>query len=173
MGGLLWWSEGELEAFSGAGKARHDGADGDVGRLCDLFVAEAFELAEDDDFAEFCGEIVDGCVKRLGIELRGEDGRGVGGGGVGNGGVVCERLERDVALVAGDEGEGSVADNLKQPGKSIAAAEGIEVFKSAHGGFLDNIVGVGIIAEDPARGCRPHPSAAGSHCRRGYDALAR
>ncbi len=83
--------------------------------------------------------------------MHGKDGRGISRGRVGDHGIVGQGLEGDVALVACDEGEGGVADDLEKPGESVAAAEGVEIFESAHGGFLDYIVGVGIIAEDPVR----------------------
>jgi hypothetical protein len=139
-----------LEALAGAGQAGHHRADRDRGGGGDFFVTEAFEFAEDDHFAELGRKCFDGGSKRFDVDLPREFGCRIERRGISQGRVVGEGFDVFVTAAFFEERVGRVSNDAKQPGKRIFAAKGLEVTEGAHGGFLDDIVGVGLIAQQPA-----------------------
>jgi hypothetical protein len=129
----------------------HDRALRDPDDLGDLGVREPLHVAQDDDLAEFERQAADRRVQRVVQRTAQQVGLWV---------VHGKRIGLDrvhglgpppLLSPAREPGEGGPADDGEQPGAHVAAAEGLEVTEGTQVGFLDDVVGVGPVAQQVAR----------------------
>jgi hypothetical protein len=143
------------KTFAGAGEAALDRADGTAELACRVFATKAFEAAEDQRGAEVGGEAMDLVVEDrlavVGRAIRGVDGDLRGG----------RALVALAAATGGAGARGGADGDLMEPGADgVGGSKGASAAGEDEEGRLERVVGVVLLAEDPAAGAEDHRAVA-------------
>src|SRR5438128_2673050 len=140
-----------LQSVTASGNTGHHRAHRDGGNLGDFLVRQSFQLSKDNHLAKFQRQLFQGLVKKLVILLSKQELLRAGCLVCGRVNVLIEYRRRLATAVLLEPGETSVANDRQQPSSPRVAMKASKELDRPQGRFLDDVLGVVIVAGQPAR----------------------